>query len=75
MADTPMKDRGLKVTASEILTVKETAALLRIGLSSLYRLIEKNQGPPALRLGRSIRFRRSTLEKFLDSQDGNTTDG
>ncbi len=64
------QNRGRKVISDEVLTVKETANYLKIGVSSLYRLIEKNQGPRAIRLGRTIRFRWSTLKAFMDEQDG-----
>ncbi len=53
----------------EIYTVKETAKFLKLGVSTLYRLAERGE-LPVIRLGRSIRFRRSTLESFMDEQEG-----
>jgi len=58
----------------EILTVSETAKFFKIGNSTLYRLVERGQ-IPALRLGKSIRFRKSVLLTFLNQQDGGGNNG
>lgn len=47
---------------SEILTVDEAAALLRVNRKTLYEAIRLDQLPGAvIRLGRSIRLRREAL--------------
>ena len=58
----------------EILTIGEAAQFLRLGKSTLYRLIERGV-VPALRLGSSIRLRRSTLMSYLDGMDRGGHDG
>ncbi len=59
---------------NEILTIGEAALFLRLGRSTLYRLIERGD-VPALRLGRSIRLRKSTLMVYLDGMDGGCGNG
>jgi excisionase family DNA binding protein len=58
--------------ASDLLNVKEAAAYLRVSVSQLYSLtrhrgVARAQHPiPVIRLGvKSLRFRRSSLEKWL----------
>ncbi len=55
----------------EILTIREAAEFLRLGQSTLYRLTS-NAKIPCLRLGKSIRFRKSKLLAFLDKMDGDS---
>lgn len=57
--------------APRFLTPKELAELLRLSLSSVYRLIEKRQ-IPFHRLSGSIRFARGDVEAFI--QEGRTED-
>lgn len=49
-----------------LLTVKELMALLRVKRSTLYALRE--QGLPAIRIGRSIRFDRDEVVAWVRSQ-------
>ncbi|MBI3890009.1 MAG: helix-turn-helix domain-containing protein [Candidatus Wallbacteria bacterium] len=49
-----------------LLTVKELMALLRVKRSTLYALRE--QGLPAIRIGRSIRFDRDEVVAWVKSQ-------
>ena len=49
---------------SELLTVGETAELLRCSRAAIYKRIDRRQ-LPHIRIGRSLFFRRSELEKFL----------
>jgi excisionase family DNA binding protein len=51
-----------------LLTVKETAAYLRIPLPTVYYLIQRGQ-IPALQIGGRWRIKRSTLEKDILQQD------
>ena len=46
----------------------EAAKILGIGVSTVYRLVETRQ-LPHIRLGSAIRFRRSTLERMIESQE------
>ncbi len=54
-------------TNPDLLTAQEAAAYLRIPLGSLYVRISRKQIPFA-KLGRLLRFRRSDLERLLESQ-------
>jgi excisionase family DNA binding protein len=52
----------------------EAAKLLGVGVSTVYRLAERNE-IPHLRLGGSIRVRRSTLEAFLRNLEARSLSG
>lgn len=49
----------------ELLTVKETAALMRLDRNTVYELVRTNQ-IPHVRLGRSIRIPRQALLQHLE---------
>ncbi|GHU78784.1 hypothetical protein FACS189462_3980 [Spirochaetia bacterium] len=49
---------------SDVLTRSETAAILKISLTTLDRITEI----PRIKLRRGVRFRRADLEKWLDRQ-------
>jgi len=48
----------------EIMTAREVADFLRINLMTVYNLVNKGK-LPAIRVGRSWRFRRSDLEALF----------
>jgi excisionase family DNA binding protein len=50
-----------------IMTVAETAAYLAVAESWIYDNW-RSAGMPAVKLGRQLRFRRSALDAWLDSQ-------
>ena len=52
---------------SEILTVEEAAALLKIPRSSVYTLAQKGK-IPAQKVGRHWRFHRETLVKWISGE-------
>ena len=54
-------------TASEILTAKEAAALLRIGRSSMYRLLRDGE-LRSLRVGRKIVIPRRAIELYIGQE-------
>jgi excisionase family DNA binding protein len=51
-------------TLSQLLTVEETAAYLRVGRGLAYELIRRGE-LPAVRLGRLVRVPRAALEAFV----------
>lgn len=60
-------------TAAEepvLLTVEETAKLLKIGRGSAYAMAAKGE-LPVVRLGRSVRVRRDKLTAWLDARTSN----
>ena len=52
----------------EIITPSEVAALLRIHVKTVYRLAEEGL-IPGKRIGRSWRFRKSSVLEFVSSRD------
>lgn len=52
-----------------LLTIEEVSEFLRIPVSSLYRWRSAgSDAPPAIRLGRHLRFRRSDIEAWLEGR-------
>lgn len=51
-------------TESEILTLEEVAAYLKVGKRTVYRLAQKGD-IPAFKLGGTWRFRRSELDQWI----------
>jgi excisionase family DNA binding protein len=50
----------------EILTITEIASMLKLSKRTICNLMVKDTNPlPALRLGRSVRFRRCDVEAWL----------
>lgn len=49
-------------TPIEFLSVDEAAALLRVNRKSLYQAIDRGEMPGVIKLGRTIRIRRSALD-------------
>lgn len=54
----------------ELLTQQETAALLKVSVSTLKRWRTVGTGPRYLRVGRAVRYRRSDVEAWLRSHEG-----
>lgn len=57
---------------SEVLTVEEVAALLRLDRKTVYGMVQRNEIPGARECGRAIRFHRSTVLEWLASGSGRT---
>ncbi|MHB8218326.1 MAG: excisionase family DNA-binding protein [Candidatus Sulfotelmatobacter sp.] len=50
----------------ELLTITELASMLKLSKRTICNLMVENTNPlPALRLRRSVRFRRSDVDKWL----------
>jgi len=54
---------------SELLTVKDLAAALRLGKRTIWRMVSTGALPKPIRLGRSVRWRRATIERWLEEQE------
>jgi excisionase family DNA binding protein len=52
--------------AGELLTKREVAQLLRISERTLERLTEAGEGPPSVKFGRSRRWLRRDVERWLE---------
>lgn len=57
---------------SDVLTFEEAMALLKVGRSTLYRAVARNQVPHR-RVGRLVRFSRAALIAWLDSSGSRLT--
>ena len=51
-----------------LLTVEDVAAYLGVPMATLYGWRYKQVGPPGIRVGRYVRYRRRDVEKWLDSR-------
>jgi predicted DNA-binding transcriptional regulator AlpA len=54
--------------ASTVLTPKETAARLKVSSSWLAKARMRGDGPPYIRVGRSIRYPESALSQWMKSR-------
>ena len=59
-----------RVRSGEMLTVDELAALLKVPVATIYRWRSQRDGPPGLRIGRYVRFRRAEVDAWLDERRG-----
>lgn len=64
-----MAAEGFFVSESTtLLKVPEAATLLNISRSMLYALLARGEGPPVVRLGRSVRVDRGALQAWIAEQ-------
>ena len=54
--------------SSEIMTIGELTAFLKIPKSTLYKLVREGQ-IPSQKVGRHWRFRKETIDRWLDQAD------
>lgn len=54
----------------KFLTQRETAALLRLGVHTLYRWRRRGEGPPCVRLAKSFLYPADKLAAWLAAQEG-----
>lgn len=52
-----------------LLTVQETAKLLRVNRTTVYKMVEANELPGVRRLGRAIRIHRPTVVAWLAGEN------
>jgi excisionase family DNA binding protein len=57
-----------------ILTIKEVAAYLKVNERTVYRLAA-SRDIPAFKVGGSWRFRKETLEQWIEQQSNQRTSG
>ena len=51
----------------QLLSVPELADYLGVAPSVIYGLRHRSEAPPALRIGRELRFRQTDVEEWLES--------
>lgn len=49
-------------------TTQQTAEHLQMPVATLYRWRQTNYGPPAVRIGKHLRYRPADVEAFIDRQ-------
>jgi hypothetical protein len=65
---------AIEVADTEVLTVEEAAAILRIGRNAAYSLARQwratggREGLPCIELGRTLRVPRAGLQQLLDAR-------
>jgi predicted DNA-binding transcriptional regulator AlpA len=57
-----------KLSAIVLLTPKEAARILKVSLSWLAKARMRGDGPPFIRLGRSIRYAEASLLQWMNAQ-------
>ncbi len=58
---------------NQMMTVKEVAQYLHLHQSSVYRLL-KRKGLPAVRIGSDWRFRRESVDRWVESREMSGTE-
>ena len=66
MRKTPMDKQQLSI--SPLLTAKEAAVRLKVSLSWLAKARMRGDGPPYMRIGRSIRYAEAALIQWMKSR-------
>ena len=49
------------------MVAEETASYLRVPVATLYAWRYKGEGPPAIKVGRHLRYRRSEVDAWVDA--------
>ncbi len=59
----------MSATADErLMTLAELSEMLGVPVETLYGWRHRGEGPAGYRIGRHVRYRRSTVEAWLESQ-------
>lgn len=53
---------------SQLLTPEELAPMLRVKIGTLYSWRTRGMGPPAIKVGGFVRYRRRDVDRWLDQQ-------
>jgi excisionase family DNA binding protein len=59
---------GGEGSQNELLTVDEVCDYLKISRSALYGLRRHGMAPPAIKIGRQLRFRRVDLDEWINAK-------
>ncbi len=57
-------------TALPLLSTSEVAAFLGVPVATIYAWRQKGYGPPGIKVGKHIKFRKADLEEWLCRQEG-----
>jgi excisionase family DNA binding protein len=68
-AETPTTDGRMMMDIVErLLTLPEVAEILGVPVATLYRWRHRGEGPPGYRIGRHVRYRRATVDAWVETQ-------
>jgi predicted DNA-binding transcriptional regulator AlpA len=71
MRNTPMNKQHSEFSA--VLTAKEAGARLKVSLSWLAKARMRGDGPPYIRIGRSVRYAEAALMQWMRSRQRMST--
>lgn len=54
--------------AEPLLTMQDLAAELQVPIGTIYQWRHRGEGPPGLRVGRGVRFRRADVDRWLEGR-------
>jgi excisionase family DNA binding protein len=52
----------------EFLTLREVAQYLRFSESTVYRMVKKGKGPPAIKVGKVWRWSKASVDQWVEEQ-------
>jgi predicted DNA-binding transcriptional regulator AlpA len=61
------------ITSERLLTVRDAASVLRLSASWLAKARMRGDGPPFVKIGRSVRYSEGALREWLQSQTRRAT--
>lgn len=64
------QDIAIDARLPELLSAIELAAYLGVPVSTIHYWRGKQQGPPAFKLGKQLRFRATDVVRWLDERQG-----
>lgn len=72
-----MNNDEIRSGHDRLMRIDEVAAYLQVPVKTLYRWRHHGTGPPAIRVGKHLRYRQRDLEKYLDGlqERGATAEG
>lgn len=65
----PTRERAVKNKRDSVMTIDELSKYLKIPKSTLYKLAQEKR-VPGQKVGRHWRFRKDTIDRWLDERDG-----
>jgi excisionase family DNA binding protein len=54
--------------ADDLLTVEDLSVTLKVPVTTVYAWRHKGHGPPAIKVGRYLRYRRRDVDRWLDER-------
>lgn len=64
----PKDTEQREATQDDILTPTDLSAALKVPLGTIYGWRYRGKGPRGIRVGKHVRFRRSDVERWLETQ-------